>query len=241
MRDKAAGFCYVQDVGLAIDLLRRQGCVRVLEAADEDGGTAINRFRYLPQTRTRRPRIMYLDLDIHFGDGVASACRHPYRYSNPATAQQLRGPKPSILTLSLHHYARGFFPANPEGGLTPIETSTPFNLSIPLNAGVSSPTYARLMSTCVGPIKDAFNPDYVVLLLGMDALHGDNLVDGAGNWSLDGEGGVAWVCDMIRSWNCRTLVLGGGGYNRLNTAKGWACATSVFVSLSPGLTEDVQS
>lgn len=238
MRDRAAGFCYVQDVGLAIDLLRRKGCVRIPGA--ENIADTLDKLSYQPQTPKRRPRIMYLDLDIHFGDGVASACRHPYRYSYPATSQLLRGPKPTVLTLSLHHYARGFFPANPEGGLTPQDTPTPFNLSIPLNAGVASSTYARLMRSCVQPIKEAFDPDYIVLLLGMDALHGDDLVDGAGNWTLDGEGGVAWTCEMIKGWNRRTLVLGGGGYNRLNTAKGWACATGVFVSFTLPLGQSKQ-
>ena len=233
MRDKAAGFCYVQDVGLAIDLLRRKGCIRHPGPINEGSADATREtFYYQPQNLKRRPRIMYVDMDIHFGDGIASACRHPYRYSFPATTSQLKSPKPSVLTLSLHHHARGFFPATVEGNLTPADTPTPFNLSIPLNSGVSSATYARLMGTCVEPLKDAFDPDYVVLLLGMDALYGDVLVDGAGNWSLGGIGGVAWTCEKIRGWNRRTLVLGGGGYNRLNTAKGWACATGVFVSLA---------
>lgn len=225
MRDKAAGFCYVQDVGLAIDLLRRRGCVRYQTVHSPSESV-----KYIPQTPQRRPKILYLDLDIHYGDGVAAACRHPYRYSYPATKQQLKHPKPTTLTLSLHHHARGFYPANPEGDLTPKFTPSPFNLSVPLEAGASARTYSRLMQTCVEPIKSAFDPDYVVLLLGMDALHGDELVDGAGNWSLTGEGGVAWTCARIRDWKLRTLVLGGGGYHRLNAARGWACATGTFVS-----------
>lgn len=235
MREKADGFCYVQDVALAIDELKRNGSVRTKssEKPNSDGEQPAmepsHSPTYVPQTRNRRPRILYLDLDIHFGDGVASSCRHPYRYSVPIEPQQIKQPKPSVLTVSLHHHARGFFPATPDGDLTPADTPSPFNLSIPLKSCVSSTTYKRLFESCIEPLKAAFDPDYVVLLLGMDALNGDDLVDGAGNWELGGEGGVAWTCEQIRSWGLRTLVLGGGGYNVLNTAKGWACATNVFV------------
>lgn len=173
---------------------------------------------------------MYIDLDVHFGDAPAAAFKHPYRYSSPITASQKRQPKPTVMTVSVHHQSPGFFPSTTEAGLTLATSPNPCTVSIPLRRGASAPTYARIWKSCIEPLRTAFEPDYIVLLLGMDALAGDKLVDGAANWSTGGEGGVAWCIEQVMKWNVKTLVLGGGGYHRANTARGWAIVTSTFVS-----------
>jgi histone deacetylase 1/2 len=183
-------------------------------------------------TSTRKPRIMYLDLDVHFGDAPAAAFKHPYRYSSPLTSSQKRQPKPQIMTVSVHHHSPGFFPSTTEADPTSPASPTPCTISIPLRRAASAPTYARIWRTCIEPLRTAFEPDYVVLLLGMDALAGDKLVDGAGNWSTQGEGGVAWCIERVLEWGCKMLILGGGGYHRANTARGWAIVTGTLVSSS---------
>jgi acetoin utilization deacetylase AcuC-like enzyme len=175
---------------------------------------------------------MYLDLDVHFGDAPAAAFKHPYRYSSPLTSSQKRQPKPQIMTVSVHHHSPGFFPSTTEADLTSPASPTPCTISIPLRRAASAPTYARIWRTCIEPLRTAFEPDYVVLLLGMDALAGDKLVDGAGNWSTQGEGGVAWCIERVLEWGCKMLILGGGGYHRANTARGWAIVTGTLVSSS---------
>ncbi len=217
-RSRSSGFCYVQDVVLAIGLLRKGSLPRSLHPPH------------------RKPRILYLDLDVHFGDGVAAAFIHPYKYSYPLTARQRSQPTPSVVTLSLHHLAPGFFPIDRLAHLPAANSANPFTLSIPLKHAASNKTYARLWRTCVGPIMRAYEPDCVVTLLGMDALAGDKLVEGAGNWSLKGEGGVVWCMELLRLWReaslgRKLLVLGGGGYNIANAARGWTCATSALVSM----------
>lgn len=212
LRDRCSGFCYVQDVVLGIDHLRRYGQP------------------VTPTSTSRKPRIMYLDLDVHLGDAPAAAFKHPYRYSSPITASQKRQPKPTVLTVSVHHQSPGFFPSTPEADLTLSTTSTPCTVSIPLRRGASAPTYANIWNTCIEPLRTAFDPDYVVLLLGMDALAGDALVDGAANWSTSGIGGVDWCIEQVMRWGVKLLVLGGGGYHRANTARGWAIVTSRLVS-----------
>lgn len=67
----------------------------------------------------------------------------------------------------------------------------------------------------------------------MDALAGDALVDGAANWSTSGVGGVEWCVEQAMKWGVKLMVLGGGGYNCANTARGWAVVTSRLVSDSP--------
>lgn len=217
LRDRCSGFCYVQDVVLGIDYLRRSRLTA--PATETSNGSS-----------TRKPRIMYLDLDVHFGDAPAAAFKHPYRYSSPMTASQKRQPKPTVMTVSIHHQSPGFFPSNAEADLTLATTPNPCTVSIPLRRGASIATYARIWRTCIEPLHAAYNPDYVVLVLGMDALAGDKLVDGAANWSTEGEGGVAWCIEEVMKWGAKLLVLGGGGYHRANTARGWAIVTGTLVS-----------
>ncbi|PRP77915.1 putative histone deacetylase 1-A [Planoprotostelium fungivorum] len=63
--DEASGFCYVQDIALCI--------LNLMEEYE---------------------RVLYVDLDVHHGDGVEEA----FYYSD------------RVLTLSIHKYAPGFFP-----------------------------------------------------------------------------------------------------------------------------------
>jgi hypothetical protein len=59
-KSHASGFCYVADCVLAILALKRPV---PLSSLTRDG----------PQATSRKPRIMYLDLDLHFSDGVSQA------------------------------------------------------------------------------------------------------------------------------------------------------------------------
>lgn len=62
-RDEAEGFCYVNDIAIAIQRLR-----------------------------TRFQRILYIDLDVHHGNGVEKARR--------------------VLTVSFHKFNSGFYPGS---------------------------------------------------------------------------------------------------------------------------------
>ena len=63
-KSKASGFCYVADCILAILSLKRP----------------------VPSVPMRRPRVMYLDLDLHFSDAVSQAF---YNASSTASSQIL--------------------------------------------------------------------------------------------------------------------------------------------------------
>ncbi|KAF8656535.1 hypothetical protein AX16_002499 [Volvariella volvacea WC 439] len=196
-KSHASGFCYVADCILALMTLKRS----------------------LPPSVTSHTKshIMYLDLDLHFSDAVSQAfCR---------ISSQLN---PQILTLSIHHAAPGFFPASPLASLPDPESLDfdPFTLSIPLRQGASSKTYKRIWSV-VESIRDAFEPDCIVVQCGLDGLSGDPC--GTFNWSLGPEeGSLGWcVGRIINKWPGRKLLLGGGGYNSSNAARGWAYLTSI--------------
>lgn len=187
-KGEASGFCYVADIPLVLLRLKRaQG--------------------------PRRPRVMYLDLDLHFADGV----------SIPFAKQQ----QPSrILTLSIHHASPGFFPAHPLAELTPADTADPFTLSIPLARGASNKTFHSIWGS-IERVKEAFRPDFVVVQCGVDGLSGDPLA--IWNWGLNAEdeGSLGWYVRGILAWGARTLFLGGGGYHSPNAARAWTYLTSV--------------
>ncbi|KAI0045924.1 Arginase/deacetylase [Auriscalpium vulgare] len=199
-KSHASGYCYVNDCVLALLLLKR--APPVTRSLNVDGGP-------------RRPRIMYLDLDLHFSDAVSSAFHASS--SSPSSSQ--------LLTLSLHHAAPGFFPVSPLSCL-PTPESDPFTLAVPLRSGASNATYMRLWVNVVERVRAAFQPDYVVVQCGTDALAEDPCK--VGNWSLGGPGGLSWCVERVLSqWGAKVLLLGGGGYNSPNAARSWALITSV--------------
>jgi histone deacetylase 1/2/histone deacetylase 8 len=84
------------------------------------------------------------------------------------------------------------------------------------------------MFGCVEKILSAWDPDYVVLQLGVDGLPGDH-VGQYGAWGVSGEGSTTWVVAKVKEWGRPTCVLGGGGYNHANAARAWALATAELV------------
>ena len=176
---------------------------------------------------------MYLDLDLHYGDGVAGAFCVPDRAKSS-----------NVLTLSIHHAARGFFPLAPctpenllasepdeqlDGASLLATERDPYTLTVPLQAGASARTYAAIW-TGVEAVARSFAPHAVVLQCGVDGLAGDPCA--VGNWSLGGDGGLGWcVRKVVEEWGCKVLLLGGGGYNSPNAARAWSYLTSVAVCL----------
>ncbi|OJA15456.1 hypothetical protein AZE42_02207 [Rhizopogon vesiculosus] len=192
---RASGFCYVADCVLAILFLKRALPSR------------------LP---SRKPRVMYIDLDLHFSDAVSQAFHKP----GSVTASQ-------VLTLSIHHAAPGFFPVSPLASLPKVDDPAldPFTLSVPLKAGASAKTFLRIWPI-VERVKDIFRPDFVVVQCGVDGLAGDPMA--TWNWSLGGEGSLGWcIHRIVHEWQGKNLLLGGGGYNTPNAARAWTYLTSV--------------
>jgi acetoin utilization deacetylase AcuC-like enzyme len=209
LRDRASGFCYVADIVLGIMLLAKEGKPRSL-----DPPAPVSR-------RHKRTRIMYIDLDLHHGDGVAKAFHSPTHY--------LTGKErpPQVLTLSVHHSSPSFFPA-PTPLSTP-DTSSPFTLVVPLDAYPTIHTYHRVFIDCIEPVRKAFDPDYIVLQLGADGMPADRIGQ-YGAWNADGVGGMTWCAEQVKSWGIPMCVLGGGGYDHGNTARAWSKVTAALVS-----------
>ncbi|KJA14845.1 hypothetical protein HYPSUDRAFT_413674 [Hypholoma sublateritium FD-334 SS-4] len=202
-KSQASGFCYVADCILAILTLKRLP-VQLKDVP-------------IPEAISQKPRIMYLDLDLHFSDAVSEAF-----YSSISSAT------PQVLTLSIHHSSPGFFPVSERAALPDVMSPEfdPFTLSLPLKQGASDATYARIWPL-VEQVKNTFSPDFVVLQCGVDTLAGDPCA--TFNWSLgDSAGSMGWcVQKVINEWPGKKLLLGGGGYNSPNAARAWSYFTSI--------------
>lgn len=187
---EASGFCYVNDIVLAIVQLLR-----------------------------KHPRVLYIDIDVHHGDGVEEAFWSTDR----------------VLTLSIHKYdGMNFFP-----GTGDLDRTGPDNeenpgahhaINVPLSDGIDDDQYVWLFKTIVGMSVERFQPTAIVLQCGADSLAGDRL--GRFNVQVQGHGACVTYC---KSLNIPLLLVGGGGYTPRNVARAWAHETSIAIGCDKDL------
>lgn len=184
----ASGFCVYNDPAVAIRWLLDAGC----------------------------PRVAYLDLDVHHGDGV----------------QEVFYDDPRVLTISLHESPRSLFPwvsgfPSETGG--PNAEGSAVNVALP--AGTGDAGWLRAFHAVVPPLLHAFEPTVLVSQHGCDSHRIDPLahltlsVDGqraaalavhdlahrlcAGRWVATGGGGYALVEVVPRTWSHLLAIAGG--------------------------------
>ena len=183
---EASGFCYTNDIVIAIlELLRFN------------------------------PRVLYIDIDVHHGDGVEQAFWNTDR----------------VLTLSFHKYdKKNFFPGTgplDSHGPTPSwEAGSYSSLNVPLHDGIEDDQYTWLFQQIVQPAVAAYRPTTIVLQCGADSLAGDRL--GCFNLNIPAHGACV---EFVKSFRLPLLVLGGGGYTPRNVARLWAYETSICLGI----------
>ncbi|KZZ89099.1 Histone deacetylase [Ascosphaera apis ARSEF 7405] len=189
-KSEASGFCYINDIVLGILQLLRI-----------------------------HPRVMYIDIDVHHGDGVEQAFWSTDR----------------VLTVSFHKYdPEYFFPGT--GGLCDNGPSNPLNpgahhaLNVPLNDGIEDSDYVELFKSIIGPCVNTFQPGAIVLQCGADSLGCDRL--GCFNLNIRAHGACA---AYAKSFGLPTLVVGGGGYTPPNVSRLWAYETSIMLNCEKNL------
>ncbi|CAK7274169.1 histone deacetylase [Sporothrix epigloea] len=179
-KSEASGFCYVNDIVLAIiELLR------------------FNK------------RVLYIDIDVHHGDGVEEAFYTTDR----------------VMTVSFHKYGE-YFPGTGELRDIGIGTGKNYAVNFPLRDGIDDASYKTIFEPVIEAVMQYYQPDAVVLQCGGDSLSGDRL--GCFNLSMRGHSNCV---DFVRSFNLPTLVLGGGGYTMRNVARTWAYETGRLVGV----------
>lgn len=177
-KSEASGFCYVNDIVLAIlELLKYH------------------------------PRVLYIDIDIHHGDGVEEAFYCTDR----------------VMTASFHKYG-DFFPGT--GNIKDIgaKSGKYYSVNCPLKEGMDDLSYERIFKPVIQKVMDVYRPTAIVLQCGADSLTGDRL--GCFNLTLKGH---AECVKFVKGFGVPLLVLGGGGYTIRNVARCWAYETSVLL------------
>eukprot|EP01136_Pigoraptor_vietnamica_P000072 Opistho-1_new@24907 len=177
-KSEASGFCYVNDIVLSIlELLKVH------------------------------QRVLYIDIDIHHGDGVEEAFYTTDR----------------VMTVSFHKYGE-YFPGT--GDLRDIGAGKGkyYALNFPLRDGIDDWSYQNVFRPIIQKVMEWYRPGAVVLQCGADSLAGDRL--GCFNLSLKGH---ADCVKFVKSFNVPLLLLGGGGYTIRNVARCWTYETALAV------------
>lgn len=175
---EASGFCYVADCVL--------GILELLE---------------------RYKRVMYIDIDIHHGDGVEEAFYTTDR----------------VLTVSFHKYGE-YFPGTGHVDDIGIGKGKHYAVNIPLKDGMDDESYEAIFKPIIGNLIRWYQPQAILLQCGGDSLTGDRL--GCFNLTINGH---AECVRFVKSFGLPLLVAGGGGYTVRNVARCWAYETAVLL------------
>ncbi len=168
--NRASGFCYVNDPVLLIMQLVDMGL-----------------------------KVVYLDVDVHHGDGVQWAFYDTNK----------------VLTISLHQDGRTLFPGTGAVEEMGRGEGAGYSVNIPLWPGTDDWLYLRAFDEVVIPLIQAYGPDIVVTQLGVDTFHGDPLA------ALDlTTQGFVRVLEKMRENFPRWVALGGGGLRDDQCGKG---------------------
>ncbi len=178
MADRAWGFCIYNDVALAVVRARTEGL-----------------------------RVLYVDLDVHHGDGV----------------QALTSGDPGVLTLSLHESGRYLFPGTgflDELGDGPAAGSA---VNMPFEPYCGEAAWLAAVRALVPTLAAVFGPDVVVSQHGADTHAWDPLANL--RVTTTAMAAAARVVDAVaHRWaGGRWLATGGGGYEAYRVVpRAWA-------------------
>ena len=178
MKSKAAGFCYLNDPAVGIAKMLQDGL-----------------------------RVVYLDVDVHHGDGVEAAF-----YDTD-----------QVLTISLHQHGHTLFPGTGFPDEMGQDSGRGFAVNVPLAPGTDDDLYLSVFKEIVPPLIHAYNPDVLVTQLGVDSLTTDPLA--TLNLTTNG---FSLLIQEIKSWDLKWVALGGGGYVIMNVARAWTRAWAIM-------------
>jgi len=152
-------------------------------------------------------RVLFLDIDVHHCDGVQAAF---YDRSD-------------VMTLSLHESGKTLFPGTGFEREIGDGEGEGYSVNVPLPVGTYDEPYLGAFRAVALPLVHAFDPDVIVIELGMDALGGDPLAhcDLTNN-------AYAEALELVLNFGKPVLATGGGGYNLENTVRGWSLMWSIL-------------
>ena len=176
---EASGFCYVNDIVIAIlELLKYHA------------------------------RVLYIDIDIHHGDGVQEAFYLTDR----------------VMTVSFHKFGNFFFPGTGDMYELGDDRGRNYSINVPLKDGIDDQCYLSLFKPVIQAVVEKYRPSAIVLQCGADSLALDRL----GCFCLNIKGHGECV-KYVKSFGIPLLVLGGGGYTIRNVSRCWTYETALLL------------
>jgi len=167
-RGNASGFCIYDDPALAIALARSAGL-----------------------------RVLYVDLDVHHGDGV----------------EAIHAADPGVLTVSFHESGRTLFPGTGGVGEAPWGFAPGTVVNVPFEAYTGETVWLDAVEAIVPRLAERFRPDVVVSQHGADSHAWDPLAHL--RVTTTAMGAAARIVDRVAHEHAsgRWLATGGGGYD----------------------------
>ena len=177
-RSESSGFCVFNDPAIACHILRE-----------------------------KFERVMYIDIDLHHGDGV----------------QWLFYEDPTVLTYSIHESGRTLYPGT---GFTRETGAEGTAVNVPLVAGTTGDVWLDAFTRTVVPTFERFRPEAIVLQLGCDAHRDDPL----GHLNVSVQEWLQAVA-LVRDFGVPIVACGGGGYRMENVPRMWVGAVLTLTRL----------
>ncbi|MHA2305521.1 MAG: acetoin utilization protein AcuC [Candidatus Hodarchaeales archaeon] len=177
--ERAAGFCYYNDAAITIKYLQKEYGIE---------------------------RILYIDTDVHAGDGVLDAF-----YDDE-----------SVLGISIHESPQFIFPGTGYSNELGEEGGTGYTINMPLYPGTWDDLYIRIFEEIIPCLWNSYDPEFVIWQCGADGHFKDVL----GHLTLTTHLYQYLGKRMAElTENCsakgKLLMLGGGGYNPDSVARVW--------------------
>jgi acetoin utilization protein AcuC len=168
MPDHASGFCIYDDPALAISIARSKGL-----------------------------RVLYVDLDVHHGDGV----------------QAIHAADPGVLTISFHESGRYLFPGTGFANELGDGDAAGTVVNVPFEPYAGETAWLAAIRSLVPDLAASFGPDVVVSQHGADSHAWDPLAHLRVTTTAMGEA-ARMVDGLAHRWaGGRWLSTGGGGYD----------------------------
>lgn len=188
--ERAAGFCYYNDVVITIKYLQQEYGME---------------------------RILYIDTDVHHGDGVLQA----FYEDN------------SVLGISLHESGQFIFPSTGFADEIGRNEGKGYTINVPLFPGTWDELYIQTFESIIPCIWEKYDPEFVIWQCGADGHFRDVLGHLALTTKLYSYLGKR-IAELSRR-GCaqgRLLLLGGGGYNPDSVARVWLAILASITGIS---------
>lgn len=167
MPERASGFCIYNDPAIAIARARQAG-----------------------------KRVLYIDLDVHHGDGV----------------EAIHADDPGVLTVSFHESGRYLFPGTGSVSEVGVGEAAGSIVNVPLEPETGEAAWLAAVSTIVPELAAAFAPDVILSQHGCDTHAWDPLAHLLVTTTAMGAA-ARLVDELAHRWaGGRWLATGGGGY-----------------------------